>query len=40
MNDKFEVIQGESCEWFRDVLQSVCKANGNKLNFLEKQRND
>lgn len=35
MNNKFEVIQGESREWFKDVLQAVCKANDNKVNFLE-----
>lgn len=35
MNGKFEVIQEESCEWFKDVLQAVCKANDNMLHFLE-----
>lgn len=40
MNGMFEVIQGESCEWFENVLQAVRKANGNKLSFLKEQRNE
>lgn len=35
MNGKFEVIQEESCEWFKDVLQAVSKANDKMLRFPE-----